>query len=313
MSTFTKLFSGLQRSVYSEIIFRVARRLLRSSEDHSIAWLRRRTNFLSKFFYSDTATYSQPQIIADRQAILITPIENQHPTQQIVFFHGGGFVLDGGHFYQKFCRTLAEQSRMSVLLLNYRLAPEYTYPTAHQDCLLMTQAYLTSKTSHQFHFIGDSAGAALLLTTFQQLASQGKHKNVASLLLLSPWIAAHTHIKSKQNETHRDCISHQNLRRWFNSYYQHSYDTHLASQVYDFPFHALPAVFIQFASDEILAQQIRDFIDHSREKHVALITDEVNHLFHSFQILGLYTQEGKQAMRKIVKFIHNANAVVVTN
>lgn len=53
----------------------------------------------------------------------------------IVFFHGGGFVLGDIDAYDPLCRDLCAQTRCIVLSINYRLAPEYPFPTATNDCL----------------------------------------------------------------------------------------------------------------------------------------------------------------------------------
>jgi acetyl esterase len=56
------------------------------------------------------------------------------PKSIIVYFHGGGWVLgDIDLQYDNLCRTLANLTRSTVVLVNYRKAPEYPFPTAVED------------------------------------------------------------------------------------------------------------------------------------------------------------------------------------
>ena len=57
------------------------------------------------------------------------------PGPGILFFHGGGFVLGDLDSHDMLCRRLAEGSRCRVLAVDYRLAPENRFPSAHEDAL----------------------------------------------------------------------------------------------------------------------------------------------------------------------------------
>ena len=57
------------------------------------------------------------------------------PAPAIIFFHGGGFVLGDIDTHDVICRRLAASSRCRVLSVDYRLAPEHRFPTAHRDAL----------------------------------------------------------------------------------------------------------------------------------------------------------------------------------
>src|SRR5216117_3419163 len=48
----------------------------------------------------------------------------------LVFFHGGGFVLGGIESSDRTCRALANGSGCVVISVDYRLAPEHTFPAA---------------------------------------------------------------------------------------------------------------------------------------------------------------------------------------
>ncbi|HRG88650.1 MAG TPA: alpha/beta hydrolase, partial [Chitinophagales bacterium] len=51
----------------------------------------------------------------------------------ILYYHGGGFVLYGLYSHDYVCRRLCAMNNCIVVSVDYRLAPEHTYPAAHDD------------------------------------------------------------------------------------------------------------------------------------------------------------------------------------
>ena len=51
----------------------------------------------------------------------------------LVYFHGGGFTIGSIETHDSLCRRLADQARCAVVSVDYRLAPEFKFPTAHND------------------------------------------------------------------------------------------------------------------------------------------------------------------------------------
>jgi acetyl esterase len=62
---------------------------------------------------------------------VLTPVAR--PRGVIVYYHGGGWVVGSLADYDKVGRVLAQRTGCAVLLVDYRLAPEYRFPTAVDD------------------------------------------------------------------------------------------------------------------------------------------------------------------------------------
>lgn len=53
----------------------------------------------------------------------------------LVYYHGGGWVLGSLDSHDATCRFLADEARIRVLSVDYRLAPEAKFPAAFEDAL----------------------------------------------------------------------------------------------------------------------------------------------------------------------------------
>lgn len=99
------------------------------------------------------------------------PLRLYHPDPRqtlplILFFHGGGWVYGNLDTYDRLCRRLAHQTGAAVLAVRYRLAPDFKYPTALDDCedalsWALDQATELQVDATRLFVMGDSAGGNL--------------------------------------------------------------------------------------------------------------------------------------------------------
>ena len=57
----------------------------------------------------------------------------------LVYFHGGGMVMGSNHSFEPLARTLAAQSKATVVSVDYRLAPEFPAPAQFDDAYAATE------------------------------------------------------------------------------------------------------------------------------------------------------------------------------
>jgi len=84
----------------------------------------------------------------------------------IVFFHGGGFVAGSISSHDRPVRILADETRMPVLSVAYRLAPEHPFPAAVDDAFrayrwARDNAAMLGANAARIAVAGDSAGGNL--------------------------------------------------------------------------------------------------------------------------------------------------------
>jgi acetyl esterase len=88
----------------------------------------------------------------------------------LLYFHGGGFTVGSPQTHESLCRHIAHLAHCAVVSVDYRLAPEHKFPTAHndaQDALewLIQNAQNLRLNAQQIAVGGDSAGGTLAAAT----------------------------------------------------------------------------------------------------------------------------------------------------
>lgn len=83
----------------------------------------------------------------------------------LLFFHGGGWVTGGIENYTGVCADLAKATEHVVACIDYRLAPEFRFPAAPEDCYAAAKEFFTGHIfpvePDRITLIGDSAGGNL--------------------------------------------------------------------------------------------------------------------------------------------------------
>lgn len=101
--------------------------------------------------------------------------------------HGGAFVstpLDEYHFY---AQIIAQQTHCNVVMPDYRLAPEHTYPSAHDDCYDAYCGLLESGVDpDKIVIFGESCGGSLAIGVMLRLRDAGLPQP-AAFVSLTGW------------------------------------------------------------------------------------------------------------------------------
>lgn len=106
----------------------------------------------------------------------------------ILYFHGGAFVGGSSASHRKLTGHLAKAAGVQALSIDYRLAPEDTFPAQLDDAVIAFR-WLREQGFAAQHIVtaGDSAGGNLSITTALKLKDLGEDLPGA-IISLSPWL-----------------------------------------------------------------------------------------------------------------------------
>ena len=115
---------------------------------------------------------------AQIRAKIYTPNTGPAVKPVIVYFHGGGWVIANSEVYEYSTLALAEETGAVVVSVNYRLAPEFKFPTAHEDAYrayewVKNNAALLGGDPNKVATAGESAGGNMAVTTAMLARDRG--------------------------------------------------------------------------------------------------------------------------------------------
>lgn len=286
------------RSLTTEWSFRLAKRLLTEALDHDDAWLRRRQALLRVPGPALSRVRFRSLTLAGVRCVECQPRRRSAGLMaDILYLHGGGYVVGSADAYRYTLALLADLCGARVLAVDYRLAPEHPVPAAQQDCGAVLQQCMRN-TRVPLFLMGDSAGGALVLSTWMRM-SAAQRKHCAGLVLLSPWLAPGEGASLLNEAAANDFISAHLLARWALAADPDGTCTEYLRFVDAGALPDAPPVLVQSGALEIMRPQIQRFVENMREAGGAITWQEYPDQFHVFQTLAPLVREAVPALRDV--------------
>ncbi|MCR5213566.1 MAG: alpha/beta hydrolase [Eubacterium sp.] len=224
----------------------------------------------------------------------------------ILHLHGGGYVGAMRRHYKNMAGLYSEVGGgATVLTVDYRVAPEHTFPAAVEDGLKAYQWILEQGYSNeQIILAGDSAGGGLAMAICHVLKSRWQ-KLPAGLVAMSPWADVTASGSSyKDNYDIDPVFGNDRSEMIFNNPYVKDVnpkDPRISPLFGDFT--GFPPMLIQVGTDEMLLSDSESVAAKARAAGVKVRFTKYNGMFHVFQMSGTLMEESKAAWYEVKRFI----------
>jgi monoterpene epsilon-lactone hydrolase len=137
----------------------------------------------------------------------------------VIYLHGGCYALGSINSYKALVTHLVKETEVTVLFIEYGLAPENPYPAAINE-VLKVYYYLAGKSNIQaISFIGDSAGAGIIVSVISILNRKRNTKNLSQVVMISPWVDLKNNSDSVRANKDLDSILTKEALDFFTSLY----------------------------------------------------------------------------------------------
>jgi len=244
-----------------------------------------------------------PVVAGGVSALRVVP-DSPHDTT-VLLIHGGGYVAGSAFGYRHLAGAIAVTSQTSVLVPDYRLAPEHPYPAALQDAM---NAYLwlldaDNAAERRIIIMGDSAGGGLAMSLLIALRER-QIPLPAGALLMCPWVDLDCRTQRPSRES-PVLFSPDLARRFAKAYlgWHPGDDPALTPLQTDLA--GLPPLLIHAASGDSVLQEAQLLARHSQQCGVEAKITIYPVPTHAFHIFWSFLPEAMTALEEIGGFIRN--------
>ena len=221
-----------------------------------------------------------------------------------IYYHGGCFISGGFATHDRQLRQLAYESRCRVIAVQYRLAPEHTFPAAHDDAqrgaeIVRRHAGRLGVDTARITLAGDSAGGHLALVTALRLKAAAEWRP-AQLILIYPMLDATARSASYVSNGEDYIITRDTLLSGYEIYLSSTDVSHPeASPLWREDFSGLPPVHIITAEYDPLRDEGEALYRRLLEQNVECSAQRYLGVIHGFFQLAGISPAARDAMRDI--------------
>jgi acetyl esterase len=224
------------------------------------------------------------------------------PFPVLVYLHGGGWVIGHLEAYDATCRALTNAAGCMVVAMEYRLAPEHTFPAAPEDCYAATcwvaaNAAAIGGDPRRMAIGGDSAGGNLTAVVAHMARDQGGPALVYQLLVY-PVTNYGSDTASYRENADGYPLTKEAMVWFWNHYLRSAADgvNPLASPLRANDLRGLPPAMVLTAEFDPLRDEGEVYARRLQEAGVPVTLKRYAGMMHGFFSLGAVLDQGKQAM-----------------
>ena len=223
----------------------------------------------------------------------------------VLHLHGGGYVGAMRKHYKQMAGLYSEVGGgATVITVDYRVAPEHTFPAALEDALAAYEWILDQGYSHdQIILAGDSAGGGLAMALVHALKASWR-KLPAGIVAMSPWTDVTCSGNSYKDNFEIDPVfGNERSELVFENPYVGDADPRdpRISPLFG-DFYGFPPMLIQVGTDEMLLSDSISVAEKAKSAGVKVRLSVYNGMFHVFQMAGTIMDESKQAWAEVKRF-----------
>jgi acetyl esterase len=237
-----------------------------------------------------------------------SPLQCGGSLPAVIYYHGGCFVSGGFSTHEKQLRQLAYSGNCHVIAVEYRLAPEFTFPAAHDDAfkgadIVWHNAALFGINPLQITLAGDSAGGHLALVTALRLKTSGQWLP-AQLLLIYPMLDATASSESYVRNGEDYVITRDALVSGYEMYLADLPREHPeASPLSRDDFNGLPPVHIITAEYDPLCDEGKELYRRMQHQGVICSHQQYSGVIHGFFQLAGISESARRVVQDVARRI----------
>ncbi|MDQ6723951.1 MAG: alpha/beta hydrolase [Thermoproteota archaeon] len=242
---------------------------------------------------------------------IYTPKASMDSFPVIVYYHGGGWVIANLDTYDASARAMSEQAGAIVVSVAYRQAPEFKFPTAHNDSYaaylwVLENAASIKGNSKKVALVGESAGGNLAAAVSMMARDNNVVMPVYEVLVY-PIAGYDMNTESYQKNVKTKPLNKELMKWFFDNYLP---DTSTGSDpkisLVKANLKGMPATTIIGAEYDPLQSEGKQLADELKKAGVNVNYKNYDGVTHEFFGMAAIVPEAKEAQALAVEDLKNA-------
>ncbi len=235
--------------------------------------------------------------------------KSENSKRVVLQLHGGAYIGGLTNLYREFgVKQAVVTGARELYMINYRLAPQNTFPAALDDAVAAYKYVLKKHGAKNIIVIGDSAGGNLALALSVYL-KENNIQQPALMVLDSPWTTLETDLPSRENNSERDVVLGKNNPRLYPEVLNPTYGGNLPLNDYRLsPLYAdltgFPPILIQTGGYETLLDDSVKFMEKAITDGVDVTLTVYAGMPHDFALVMPELQDSINLFKEIGSFVN---------
>ncbi|MBB4277431.1 alpha/beta hydrolase [Rhizobium mongolense] len=234
---------------------------------------------------------------------LIWPARLHHPLgkRAILYLHGGGFYGGSMRSHRNIAASFAKASSADVLLIEYRLLPQYRFPRQVEDAVTAFRWLLESGyEAANIVVIGDSVGGTLALQmSLRQIATNGEKP--AAVIAISP-VADFEGAGVPAHGKDEVSVSREWLQQVGKEYAGKGSSSLQTVSPINSDYSGFPPILLQVGDKETLRGDVQRLFEKLKAANVDVRLDVVPGLFHGASLFPFWLDEARRSNQNAAEF-----------
>ena len=234
--------------------------------------------------------FKEKRVFEDNKVLIF----NNNSKKAIIYFHGGAYAKDITRHHLKMINKIAIESGLRIYVPIYKKSPHHSYEDVIPE---MIRFYKQLVNKHQLILMGDSSGGGMAIA----LAIKFKELGIPlplKIITLSPWVDV-SMAKANLTKVKLDSMEGINGAKVFGNYWaKGKIKDPLVSPTYG-KLDGLPPIDIFTGENEVLLDDLLDFVEKLKRNNVEYSLDIAPHMGHVYQAYPI--KEAKLGIKKIVE------------
>lgn len=221
-----------------------------------------------------------------------------------IFLHGGVFAVGSIQSHASMISHFSQILQRRILFIDYALAPENPFPAAPNDIIQVYKELIKINPDHEFSFIGDSAGAGLIVSSIGEMLKDSL-RLPEKVVFISGWISLGGNNPSMEGNRAIDPILSPGYLKQAAADYSGNTPIEISSPE-NVLLSKFPPVLILVGTNEILLDDSVNFYNKIKPIQDHAVLNIYENQSHVWPLANIHSEASQKALNEVKEFLTSA-------